>query len=198
MKHPSGIATPKAKELCRLGRLCCWLVIVISVVAIASLTLAATPQTKPCDGLIAAIGKAQGDYNRARSARIKAEGDLNRAKSNVKSIVAKIKANEAQQSKAEAVLDQLKEEQARCENANGDLAPLSGNCATVQTRIDKAKKDIAALRAEHGRLQDQRTAADMDVERNERELAAKRAAESAALAALDKAKQNAAGCRRAA
>jgi predicted nucleic acid-binding Zn-ribbon protein len=172
--------------------------LLISLVAVTGLTIAAVPQKSPCDGVIAALGKAQGDYNRARSARIKAEGDLNRAKNNVKSIATKIKANEAQQSKAEAVLDQLKEEQARCDNANGDLAPLSGSCATVPARIDKAKKDIAALRAEHGRLEDQRTAAEMDVERNEREFAAKQAAESAAQTALDQAKKNAAGCRRAA
>ena len=155
-------------------------------------------QKTSCDGVIAALGKAQGDYNRARSALIKAEGDLNRAKNNVKSIATKIKANEAQQSKAETALDQLKEEQARCENANGPLAPLSGNCATVQSRIDKANKDIAALRAEHGRLEDQRTAAEMDVERNEREFTAKQTAEATALAALEQAKKNAAGCRRAA
>jgi predicted nucleic acid-binding Zn-ribbon protein len=160
--------------------------LLISLVAVTGLTIAAVPQKSPCDGVIAALGKAQGDYNRARSARIKAEGDLNRAKNNVKSIATKIKANEAQQSKA------------RCDNANGDLAPLSGSCATVPARIDKAKKDIAALRAEHGRLEDQRTAAEMDVERNEREFAAKQAAESAAQTALDQAKKNAAGCRRAA
>ncbi len=159
---------------------------------------AAAPQKTPCDGLIAALGRAQGDYNKARSARIKAEGDLNRAKNNVKSIAAKIKASEAQQSKAETVLDQLKEEKARCDNANGDLAPLSGNCVTVQSRIDKANKDIAALRAEHGRLEDRRTAAELDVERNERELAAKQAAEASALAALEKTKKDASGCRRAA
>jgi predicted nucleic acid-binding Zn-ribbon protein len=175
-----------------------WLLILILVAAVASLGNAAAPQKSPCDGLIAAIGRAQGDYNRARSARIKAEGDLNRAKGNVKVIAAKIKANEAQQSSAEGVLDRLKEERARCDNANGDLAPLSGNCASVQARIDRANKDIAALRAEHGRLEDQRTAAEMDVERNEREFAVQRAAEATALAALDQAKKNAASCRRAA
>jgi len=175
-----------------------WLPILISLGAITSLAIPAVPQKSPCDGVIAALGKAQGDYNRARSARIKAEGDLNRAKNNVKSIGAGIKANEAQQSKAEAVLDQLKEEQARCENANGDLAPLSGSCATVQARIDKAKKDIATLRAAHGRLEDQLAAAQMDVERNENEFAARRAAEASALAVLDKARKDAAGCRRAA
>jgi chromosome segregation ATPase len=174
-----------------------WLLILILVAAIASLGNAA-PQKSPCDGLIAAIGSAQGDYNRARSARIKAEGDLNRARNNVKVIAAKIKQNEVQQSTAEGVLDRLKEERARCDNANGDLAPLSGNCASVQARIDRANKDIAALRAEHGRLEDQRTAAEMDVERNEREFAARQAAEATALAALEQAKKNAASCRRAA
>lgn len=175
-----------------------WLLTVVPLAAVASMALAAIPQKNPCDGLIAALARAQGDYNKARSARIKAEGDFNRAKNNVRSIVAKIKANEAQQSKAEAVLDQLREEQARCDNANGDLAPLSGNCASVPARIDKAKKDIATLRAEHGRLEDQQTAAEMDVERNERDFEAKQAAEAVALAALDKAKKDAAGCRRAA
>lgn len=175
------------------------LVILTSVAAVAALAVMATPQKKGvCDGLIAAIGRAQGEYNRARAERIAAEGNLNRAKNNVKSIVTKIKANEAQQSKAEALLDQLKEEKARCDNADGPLAPLSGNCTTVQTRFDKAKKDIDALRGAHQKLEDQRMAADMDVERYEREVAAKKAAESAALIALDKAKKDAAGCRRAA
>lgn len=174
------------------------LLLTISIVALSSMTIAAIPQKSLCGGLIAALGRAQGAYNKARSERIAAEGNLNRAKNNVNSIVAKTKANEAQQSKAEAALDQLKEEKARCENANGDLAPLSGNCSTVQARIDKVKKDIDTLRAAHQKLGDQRLAADMDVERYERELAAKRAAESAALSALDKAKKDAAGCRRAA
>ncbi len=173
------------------------LLLLISV-AVTSLGFGANAQKNPCDGVIAALGRAQGDYNRARSARIVAEGNLNRAKNNVNSIASRIKANEAQQNKAEALLDQLKEEKARCDNANGPLAPLSGNCTTVQARIDKAKKDIDALRAANQKLEDQRLAADMDVERYERELAAKRAAESAALAALDKAKKDAAGCRRAA
>ena len=175
-----------------------WFLIAVLLIVVAALANAAIPQKSPCDGVIAALGKAQGDYNKARSARLKAEGDFNRSQNNLKSIDARIKTNETQQSKAEAVLDQLREEQARCENANGDLAPLSGNCATVQARIDKAKKDIATLRADHGKLEDQRTAAQMDVERNERELAARRAAESAALAALELAKKTAAGCRRAA
>ena len=164
----------------RRGKLSLWLLIVILMSLVVSLAIAATPQKSPCDGVMAALGKAQGDYNNARSARIRAEGDFNRSQNNLKSIDARLKTNEAQQSKAETVLDRLKEEQARCENANGYLAPLSGNWATVQARIDKAKKDIATLRAEHGKLEDQRTAAQMDVERNERELAAKRAAESAA------------------
>lgn len=175
-----------------------WFVVVILPIVVASLASGAIPQKSPCDGVIAALGKAQGDYNKARAARIKAEGDFNRSQNNLKSIAARIKANEAQQSKAEAALDQLKEEQARCENANGDLAPLSGNCATVQARLDRAKRDLATLRAEHGKLEDQRTAAQMDVERNERELAAKRAAEAAASAVLEQAKKAAAGCRRAA
>jgi chromosome segregation ATPase len=173
-------------------------VLIISVTVVTAWVAAAAPQKKACDGLIAALGRAQGDYNRARSARITAEGDFNRAKNRVGAIVAKIKTNEAQQSKAETALDQLKEEQAHCENANGDLSPLSGSCASVQARIDKAKKEIAALRSAHDQLMDQRMAADMDVERTERDLAARRAAESAALAALDKAKKDAAGCRRAA
>ena len=176
-----------------------WFVMLISLTAIASLGASAAPRLSgPCDGLIAALGRAQGEYNKARSARIVAEGDLNRAKGRVNSIVAKIKANEAQQSTAEAQLDKIKEEKARCENSNGPLAPLSGPCTTVQARIDKAKKDIAALRAAHQQMEDQRQAADMDVERTERSLAAKRVAEAAALAALEKAKKDAAGCRRAA
>lgn len=173
--------------------------LLVSLATVGSLVTAAAMRVDgPCDGLIAALGRAQGEYNKARSARIVAEGDLNRAKGRVNSIVAKIKANEAQQSKAEAQLDRLKEEKARCENSQGPLAPLSGPCTTVQARIDKAKKDIDALRAAHQQLEDQRLAADMDVERNEKQLAAKRAAESAALAALEKAKKDAAGCRRAA
>lgn len=173
-----------------------WCGLVISLVAIVSIGMTATPQ-KNCDGLIAALGRAQGEFNKARAQRIAAEGDLNRARNRVSSIVAKIKANEAQQSKAEAALDKLKEEQASC-STDSNLAPLTPNCATVQARIDRAKKDIAALRAVHQQLEDQRLAADMDVERNEQALAARRSAESAALAALEKAKKDAAGCRRAA
>ena len=180
-----------------------WLIFLTAMLALISIfvlvvIVTAAPQNSACDGVIAALGRAQGAYNKASSERITAEGNLNRAKGRVNSIVARIKANEAQQSKAEAAFDRLKEEQARCENANGDLAPLSGNCATVQTRIDKAKKDIAALRAAHKQLENQRLAADIDVERNELELAAKQAAEATALAAFEKAKKDAAGCRRAA
>jgi len=172
------------------------LVLLMSAGVITTLVVTAAPQKDKCDALMAAVARAQDAYNRARAARVGAERDLNRARNQVTSIVAKIKANEAQQSKAEAALDKLKEEQARCENTNGDLSPLSGNCATVQTRIDRAKKDIAALRATHDQLMDQRQAADMDVERTERDLAAKQAAESAAQAALEQAKRDAAGCRR--
>ena len=176
-----------------------WFLLAICFTALASLAIAATPQKGICDGLMAALGRAQSAYNKARAERIAAEGNLNRAKNNVKSIVAKIKANEAQQSNAEAALDKLKEEKARCDNETGpDLGPLAGNCTTVQSRIDRAKKDIDALRAAHQKLEDQRLAADMDVERYEREVAAKKAAESAASIALDKAKKDAAGCRRAA
>ena len=194
--HRSKSATALASD--RPRSIHDWFAIVMALAAITSVAIGATPQKNRCDGVIPALGKAQGEYNKARSARIKAEGDLNRARNNLKTIADRIKTNETQQSKAEAVLDQLKEEQARCENANGELAPLSGNCTTVQARIDKANKDIANLRAEHGRMVDQQTAAEMDVERNERELAAKQTAEAAAQAVLDQAKKDAAGCRRAA
>jgi len=176
-----------------------WFLLAICFTALASLAIAATPQKGVCDGLMAALARAQSAYNKARAERIAAESNLNRAKNNVKSIVTKIKANEAQQGKAEATLDQLKEEKARCENSTDpNLAPLTPNCSSVQSRIDRAKKDLDALRATHQQLEDQRMAADMDVERYEREFAAKQAAELAAQIALDKAKKDAAGCRRAA
>lgn len=157
--------------------------------------ISAAEQPGNCAELLAKQNNAQADYDNALSAWRQADSKISQAEREVAKVNDTIKQNDKAQIQLLRDLQAAEADQAACANAsqNGPLAPLT-DCSKVQSRIDKAQKDLAMLEEKNQQLEAELREKEQAMEDREDDSAKAHAAERAAWAALNKAKAAAAGC----